>query len=340
VLGADDMLGALAAGYDVMFTLGLAAGGPRFLYKQGGWPSLIGAGPAAAATAGRLLGLEADGVAHAIALALVSTPRSLRGSGEDGRWLSFGVAVAAGFQAALAVAADARGDTGLLGQDRAAGERVHQSGDPLFAGLGEVLDRPWAPGLGLSKAHFKRWASAGQVAAAIDAAGTLQDCLGFAAGDVTAIDVHVPPAYRRMIDQPEGTGRLWSLLSAQYQVAVRLLYPDDLFDCARPVLRDSPDFLRVMRAVRVHDAEPLAARHPRSYPARVEVTLAGGRVAGFLSDGRSPAPDWSWDATAGKALATAARTGTEAAVERLRRATAPAADPAELLSSVMTLIGY
>src|SRR5580692_3484170 len=82
VLGADDMLGALAAGYDVMFTLGLAAGGPRFLYEQGGWPSLIGAGPAAAATAGRLLGLEADGVAHAIALALVSTPRSLRGSGE------------------------------------------------------------------------------------------------------------------------------------------------------------------------------------------------------------------------------------------------------------------
>jgi 2-methylcitrate dehydratase PrpD len=325
----DEVLGALAAGYDVMFTLGLAAGGPGFLYGQGGWPSLAGAGPAAAATTGRLLGLDAEGIAHAIALALLSTPRSLRGSGEDGRWLSFGLAVTAGFHAALAAAAGARGDTSLLDAGRAPG---------LFAGVGEVMERPWAPGLGLAKAHFKRWASAGQVAAAIDAAGTLQDSFGFTADDATAVDVHVPPAYRRMIDQPAGAGRLWSLLSAQYQIAVRLLCRDDLFDCARPVLRDSPGFLRVMRAVRVHDADSLAAAHPRSYPARVEVTLAGGTVVDFLSDGRSPAPDWSWDAVLGKALAVAARTGTEAMVGRLHEASTRSADSAELLTLAAPLV--
>jgi 2-methylcitrate dehydratase PrpD len=324
-----EALGALAAGYDVMFTLGLAAGGPGFLYGRGGWPSLAGAGPAAAATAGRLLGLGAEGIAHAIALALLSTPRSLRGSGEDGRWLSFGLAVTAGFQAALAAAAGARGDLGLLDADRA-----HEP----FAGAGEVMERPWVPGLGLAKAHFKRWASAGQVAAAIDAAGALQDSLGFTADDARAVDVHVPPAYRRMIDQPAGSGRLWSLLSAQYQVAVRLLCPDDLFDCARPVLRCSPGFLRVMRAVRVHDADSLAALHPRSYPARVQVTLASGAVAGFLSDGRSPAPDWSWDAVLGKALAAAARTGTEVMAGRLHEATTRSDDCAGLLTLAASLI--
>ena len=327
--GMDEVLGALAAGYDVMFTLGLAAGGPALLYGQGGWPSLVGAGPTAAATTGRLLGLDAEAIAHAIALTLLSTPRSLRGSGEDGRWLSFGLAVTAGFQAALAAAAGARGDIGLLDEDRPPG---------LFGEIGKAMEPPWQPGLGLAKAHFKQWASAGQVAAAIDAAGAIQDALGFTANEVTAVDVHVPPAYRRMIDQPARAGRLWSLLSAQYQVAVRLLCPDDLFDCARPALRDSPGFLRVMRAVRVHDADSLAALHPRSYPARVEVTLADGTVAGFLSDGRSPAPNWRWDAVLGKALAVAARTGTEAMVGRLHEASTRSDDSEGLLTLAAPLI--
>jgi 2-methylcitrate dehydratase PrpD len=201
------------------------------------------------------------------------------------------------------------------------------------------MERPWAPGTGLAEAHFKRWASAGQVAAAIDAAGTLQDTIGFTADEVTAIDVHVPPAYRRMIDQPAGSGRVWSLLSAQYQVAVRLCCPDDLFDCARPVLRDSPGFTRVMRAVRVHDADALAGLHPRSYPARVQVTLADGTVTDFLSRDRSPAPDWSWDAVSGKALAVSGRTGTGAAMERLREVTARSDDPEELLHVAGQMIG-
>lgn len=91
-------------------------------------------------------------------------------------------------------------------------------------------------------------------------------------------------------------------------LAARLCQPEDLFDCARPVLRDSPGFARVMRAVRVHDADWLAARHPESYPAQVEVTLADGEVVAFLSDGRSPAPTWDWDSVLGKAEAAASLT--------------------------------
>jgi 2-methylcitrate dehydratase PrpD len=330
--GADEVLGALAAGYDVMFTLGLAAGGPDFLYRRRGWPSLVAAGPAAAATTGRLLGLDATGISHALALALLSTPRTTRAGGEDGRWLSFGLAVTAGFHAALAVLAGARGPASLLGAPGAA------AGAGLFTGLGAALALPWAPGAGLVKAHLKRWASAGQVAAAIDALGELQGAHGFTAADVTAIDVHVPPAYRKMIDQPTGTGRLWSLLSAQYQLAVRLHCPQDLFDCVRPVLRDSPGFLRTLRMIRVHDAAALSARHPRSYPAGVEVTLAGSSVVDCLSDDRSPAPDWDWDTVLSKALAVAAHTGTEAAIGGLREAAVRSSDSRELLTSTEPLL--
>jgi 2-methylcitrate dehydratase PrpD len=327
-----EALDALAAGYDVMFTLGLACGGPDYLYGQGGWPSLTAAGPAAAATAGRLLGLSAEATGHAIALALLSTPRPLRG-GEDGRWLGFGLAAAAGFQSALAAAAGARADPGLLDAGRPA---VSEGG--ALPRLGAVMELPWSPGRGLAKAHFKRWASAGQVAAVIDAAGVLAERHGFAAADVASVGVHVPPAYRRMIDQPSGSGRLWSLISAQYQVAARLLAPEDLYDCVRARQRDSPGFTRLMGVVQVHDDESLAARHPRSYPARVVVTLADGTARDFLSDGRSPAPDWTADDGLRKARAAAGPAAAESMVGRLGEATIRSADCQELLTLVTSLL--
>jgi 2-methylcitrate dehydratase PrpD len=315
--GADDLLSAMTAGYDIMHTLGLAVGGPDFLYRQGGWPSLVAAGPAAAATAGRLLGLDAEEIAHAIALAVLSTPRSLRGSGEDGRWLSFGLAVTAGFHAALAARNGARGDLRLLDQDPSIGVN---SGSRLFPVLPAVLARPWEPGRGLARAHLKQWASAGQVAAAIDAVGVLQDRHGFRADDVTAVEVHVPAVYRPMIDRPSGSGRTWSLVSAHYQVAARLLHPQDRFDCARSVLRDSAAFRRLMGVVHVRDEDALATRHPESYPARVAVTLRSGLTADYLSDGRSPSPDWHWDPLLTKARAVAVRVGVQERIDPLREA--------------------
>jgi len=332
---ADDVLSAMTAGYDVMHTLGLAVGGPDFLYRQGGWPSLVAAGPAAAATAGRLLGLDPEETAHAIALAVLSTPRSLRGSGEDGRWLSFGLAVTAGFHAALAARGGSRGDLRLLDQDPGLSAN---SGGWLFPGLPAVLARPWEPGRGLARAHLKQWASAGQVAAAIDAVGLLADRHGFRADDVTAVDVHVPAAYRRMIDQPSGSGRTWSLVSAQYQVAARLLHPQDRFDCARSALRDSAAFRRLIAVVRVHDEDALAARHPQSYPARVAVTLRSGLTADCLSDGRSPSPDWHWDPLLAKARAVAVRVGVQERIDPLREAVVGFCDSRQFLAAVLTAL--
>ena len=333
--GADDLLNAMTAGYDIMHTLGLAVGGPDFLYRQGGWPSLVAAGPAAAATAGRLLGLDPEEIAHAIALAVLSTPRSLGGSGEAGRWLSFGLAVTAGFHAALAAGSGSRGDLRLLDQDPSLGVN---SGSRLFPGLPAVLARPWEPGRGLARAHLKQWASAGQVAATIDAVGVLADRHGFRADDVTAVEVHVPAVYRPMIDRPSGSGRTWSLVSAQYQVAARLLHPQDRFDCARSVLRDSSAFRRLMGVVRVYEEDALAVRHPGSYPARVALTLRNALTPDFLSDGRSPSPDWHWDPLLTKARAVAVRAGVQERIDPLREAISGFSDSRQFMRAVLAAL--
>ena len=78
-------------------------------------------------------------------------------------------------------------------------------------------------------------------------------------------------------------------------------------------------------------------RHPESYPAQVEVTLADGEVVAFLSDGRSPAPAWDWDSVLGKAEAVAARAGTTEAIGRLRDAATSCADTGDLLRAAASL---
>jgi hypothetical protein len=138
-----------------------------------------------------------------------------------------------------------------------------------------------------------------------------------------------------MIDQPSGSGRMWSLVSAQYQVAARLLHPQDRFDCARTVLRDSSAFRRLMGVIHVRDGDALAARHPESYPARVTVTLRNGLTDDYLSDGRSPCPHWHWDPLLTKARAVAVRLGGEERIDPLREAIIGFSDSSQFIRAVL-----
>ncbi len=127
-------------------------------------------------------------------------------------------------------------------------------------------------------------------------------------------------------------------MSAQYQVAARLLHPQDRFDCARSVLRDSAAFKRLMSVVRVHEEDALAALHPQSYPARVAVTLRNGLTADYLSDGRSPSPDWHWDPLLTKARAVAVRVGAQERIDPLREAITGLSDSRQFLEAVLPAV--
>ena len=142
---ADDVLSAMTAGYDIMHTLGLAVGGADFLYRQG-------AGLASSRLVQPPPRRRADCLASIPRRSRTPSrwprcrrPRSLRGSGEDGRWLSFGLAVTAGFHAALAVAQRLARRPAPA---RPGSQPRRELRRPAVPGLPAVLARPWKPGAG------------------------------------------------------------------------------------------------------------------------------------------------------------------------------------------------
>src|SRR5262249_45105508 len=113
--GADALAAAMLAGYELVVRFGRAIDGASILYR-GIWPTYFAAPLRVAAVAARLLGLDAQQGAHALALALV---RSAPGVGHHGaattsRWLAMGEAAGAGLTAALAARAGFTSDLGLL----------------------------------------------------------------------------------------------------------------------------------------------------------------------------------------------------------------------------------
>ncbi|HTT52351.1 MAG TPA: MmgE/PrpD family protein [Streptosporangiaceae bacterium] len=105
---------AYLAGAGVMARLGTALGWPHY---SAGWHATCTAGaPASAAAAGVALGLTADQIASAMALAVPGAGGVQRAFGTDGKALQVGFAVDAGIRAARLVAAGARADPAALDQ--------------------------------------------------------------------------------------------------------------------------------------------------------------------------------------------------------------------------------
>jgi hypothetical protein len=93
-----------------------------------------------------------------------------------------------------------------------------------------------------------------------------------------------------------------------------------------------------MGVVRVHAEDALAVRHPESYPARISMTLRNGMTADYLSDGRSPSPDWHWDPLLTKARAVAVRLGVQERVDPLRDAIIGFSDSRQFMRTVLAAL--
>jgi 2-methylcitrate dehydratase PrpD len=280
-----ELLEALVAGYEATARLGLAVDGAQAVYR-GHWPTYVAAGVGAAAAAGRLLRLPAEELAHAMALALLLATGTTGGS-PGGRWFSLACAVQHGVRAAMAAGAGVRGSLELP-------ERrwTQLTGIPLAV---ERLTEA-RPAPEIERTSFKPYCAARQVTAAVHA---LQRAL--AAGAVRpeaigGIEVGVPSCYARMIDRPEIRGRLDSLVSAQYQLALAVLDPGGLSDVRRRVLRADPGFRALMDGVRIHPDPELDGLYPALWPARVRVLAGGERRSAEVRQvpGDPPAPGWEW----------------------------------------------
>lgn len=261
---------ALAVGYELAARRAEALGGARLL-AQGIWPSYVAAPFGAAAAAGRMLGLPPDEMANALALALALTARRVGRSGA--RWLLFAQAVRAGCLAARAAQQGYTGDRTLFGDELEA----------AAAALGNESV--------IGRLSIKPHCSAKQALAAIHGLKTLL-ARGVAAGDMERVDVAVPTAYAAMLDrEPPTAGRLASMVSARYQLALAALRPELLDDVAREPVPWSAEIDSWAARVHIVAAQDLDSHYPQRWPARVTVHAGGARHEILVLDSPGdPAP--------------------------------------------------
>lgn len=283
-LAGEDAAGrfcdAVAVGYETGIRLAEAAGGAPLL-GRGIWPSYLCAPLGAAATAARLLGLDSAVMADALALALARTARRIgRPEGERSpRWLLFGEAVRAGCQAAIAAAEHFKGDPSLLDRAwlaEAGGGSAGADDSVLVQGLGESHV--------IGRVSIKAHCAAKQVLAAIHGMERLI-AGGLDPAAIEAVTVAVPPAYAAMIGRaPSRSGRLTSIVSAAYQLAVAALRPEVLDDIAREPVPWSDEIEALAGRVRVVADPALADSYPNRWLARIEIAAAGRKLSETVLD--------------------------------------------------------
>jgi 2-methylcitrate dehydratase PrpD len=264
----DAVPDAMLAGYEAMIRFGLAIKGPDVLYR-GIWPTYFGAGFATAAMAARLLRLDAEQTAHALALAITAAAPSVgqHHAASTARWLSVGNAARTGLNAAFAVQAGFTADLNLLTS------RLF----PDVYGITPDITRMAGDTLTFTQVSFKPWCAARQTMAATQA---LREVLstGIAAGDITQITAHVLPPHLKMIDHGVRPGdRASFLTSLPYQLAVAALSPTEMAGLDQTIGIALPTVQSFMAKIIVAGNDALLSNYPTSWPARIVVTIPSGR---------------------------------------------------------------
>ena len=268
---ADDVIAAIIAGTEAMTRLGRALDGPSILYR-GIWPTYFVAPFGMSAVAARLLKLDANSTADALALALTLAAPAVgqHGAATTSRWLALGNAARNGLTAALAAQRGFTSDHKLIeGQLLPGIFGITADVSALTEALGERLD--------LTEVSFKPWCAARQTMAATQA---LKDIItsGIAPSAIEEVTVAVPPPHLKMIDHGIVTGdRASYLTSVQYCMAVAALAPEAAFDIQQTSAKLPPTVQALMVKIKVTADERLLAGYPHSWPARVRVTAASAQ---------------------------------------------------------------
>jgi 2-methylcitrate dehydratase PrpD len=259
-LGPDDFSAAIIAGYDVMVTLGLAIDGSRVVYDRT-WPTYLGASITAAATAGRILQLDENGLRHAIAIAATMTTGTAGRIRTDpsSRWLTLGCALQSGLTAAIAAGGGIMGDTDIFEHYRDAFGLVRAAHKITF-------------GAAITETELKPYCTGRQSLSATQAFSTLLSDEEIEPSAIRHVEVKVPAQVRSMVDRsarpkikPESRG-------IRYQLALAAFHPDELLDIERGKLRSSdPDMCYLMDRIEVVADDRLTAFYPQAWGGAVSI---------------------------------------------------------------------
>ena len=265
----EDLLEGIIAGYEVMTRLGAAGKGTEIIYR-GIWPTYLWASVSAATVGSKMLDLNEEQIKNALAISLtLSTGISGRTNlGLTSRWLTLGCAVQNGLIAALSAEKGFLGDRSILDTIYPSAYDLKLDTDVLLKDIGEQFK--------IEKVGLKPYCCARQTLASIEAYRFLLDNNQFDPEKIENIEVLVPRQYVKMIDHgslPEG--RLSSIVSIQYQLALASFYEEDLFDVQRKVIRDEEKIIAFMQKIHVKPSPRFTEMYPLRWPGKVIVKASG-----------------------------------------------------------------
>jgi 2-methylcitrate dehydratase PrpD len=330
---AAELPAAIISGYEAMIRLGVAIDGPSVLYR-GIWPSYFVAPFGVAAVAARLMRLDAEQSAHALATALIMAAPGTghHAAATTARWLAVGHAAARGLQAAQAARAGFTSDLGIADGDFLTGiYGLTPNALVLGGGVG---------GLALDQVSYKPWCAARQTMAATQA---LKEVLaeGIEPLSIARIGVAVLPAHLKMIDHGVTAGDRFShLTSAPYQMALAALSPDAAYGLTPGPL--SPEVLAFMKRIQLRAEEGLvAADYPRAWAAHVTIATDQKRHERTVSHvPGDPARPFSEDDLQSKFIrVTAPVLDRERAMATFTQALEATKKPADMLAEIERIAG-
>lgn len=269
-VSGDALLAAIAVGYEAAIRTGMGAATASQL-AHGWWPTALAGPVGAAVAAGRLLGIDQVRLAHAIGIAGLHAGGLITGGveGPSGRHLAAGSPAARGLLAARAAAAGWTGPLRLFEDPRGYSGVPH---DPAR----------WADAFGadpqMPETAIKPYACARQLHAAVAALLNVMAEAGTKADDLEEVTCYLPSPCYRITNRPEPPANATAASgSGRYVLAVAALRGELLVAEYEPDVMNDARVLSLMTRIKLAPAEDLDALYPRLWPARVEVTLKGGR---------------------------------------------------------------
>jgi 2-methylcitrate dehydratase PrpD len=325
-----ETIAAIAAGLEICARLGMAgydrAARQSLYFERGQHATSICGAIAGAAAAAKLFGLDADGIAHAIGIAVSMGAGVIEGNRAGGTVKRLHCGIAA--QSAVTAAQLAR--RGFTGPPTSLDGRFgffHAFLDgrydeaPLRDGLGETWEVP--------RIFFKPYPCNHFTHTGIDAMIALRDD-GLRARDVESIELRVATPTVRTIGEPLDAKRTpetgyQAQFSGPYTLAAALLGGSGLglgLDDFTDALARDPERRDLMRRVTVTGDARCDAVYPDQFPAIVRVRTRDGRdlVREQMTNRGGPDRPLSSDELARKFRDNAARVVTDETASEIERA--------------------
>jgi 2-methylcitrate dehydratase PrpD len=301
-----ETLAALILGYEVFERLAKSGRGHEPVLRMRGYhPTSIYGTPAAAAVAGRLLGLDAAGIRTAMSLAASSASGLTQPFGTWGKGLNAGNAAQSGILAAVLAQEGYWTDADGLGGEYGLLSAVVGKENYDLSGVPDELGKRWSivdPGLGI-----KPYPACTSTLRAVDAVLAIRREAGISAEEIERVVVHVHPDLLHTLryEKPETGFR--GKFSLDYTVAAAALDGELTIESFSQERAGRPEFRAMLDRVELqrHPEWPIAER--RNNP--VDVELLDGRtiskeVPAELGSRGNPL---SWEAVTAKYAACAGR---------------------------------